>query len=184
MNDSRTPAHVLRRSGSALALALLVGSAVPAASADPVPRALPGAAVSPSNADEWTWPVAAFRLERAYVAPPHPYGSGHRGIDVRPADGQSIVSPADGIIAFAGVVADRPVVTIDHGQGLITTLEPVTCDLPPGTIIRRGDVIGSLAAGGHADAGTLHIGLRRDGEYVNPLVMLGGVPRAVLLPCC
>ena len=41
-----------------------------------------------------------------------------------------------------------------------------------------------LAAGGHAAPGLLHFGVRLDGEYINPLILLGGVPRAILLPCC
>jgi len=48
--------------------------------------------------------------------------------------------------------------------------------------VLRGEVVGLLAAGGHAAPGTLHLGARMDGEYLNPLVLLGAMPRAVLLP--
>ncbi|GAA1469571.1 murein hydrolase activator EnvC family protein [Microbacterium thalassium] len=184
MNDSRTPAHAVRRSVAALVLALLLGLLVPAAAAHPATPALPGDVVSEAIAGGWTWPVGAFRLERAYSAPAHPYGSGHRGVDVRPVGIQRVLSPADGVVAFSGLVADRPVVTIDHGAGLVTTLEPVACDLRPGAVVRRGEVLGSLATGGHAEPGTLHIGVRLHGDYLNPMALLGGVPRAVLLPCC
>ena len=50
--------------------------------------------------------------------------------------------------------------------------------------MRRGDEVGVVALGGHTAAGALHFGVRLDGEYINPLLLLGGVPRAVLLPCC
>jgi hypothetical protein len=38
--------------------------------------------------------------------------------------------------------------------------------------------------GGHSEPGTLHFGVRWEGEYINPILLLDEVPRAVLLPCC
>ncbi|MFT4230853.1 MAG: M23 family metallopeptidase [Microbacterium sp.] len=134
---------------------------------------------------QWHWPVSSpFRLDRGYVAPAHEYGAGHRGIDILPLGDSRALAPADGVVAFSGRVADRALVTIDHGEGLVTTLEPVESDLAPGTAVARGDVVGTVALGGHAAAGRMHFGVRLYGEYVNPLLLLGGVPRAVLLPCC
>jgi murein DD-endopeptidase MepM/ murein hydrolase activator NlpD len=93
-------------------------------------------------------------------------------------------APADGVVAFSGRVAGRAIVTIDHGDGLVTTLEPISSDVRAGTVVSRGEEIGTIAAGGHAAAGTLHFGVRLHGEYINPLLVLDGLPRAVLLPCC
>lgn len=87
------------------------------------------------------------------------------------------------MVVFSGVVVDRPLLTIDHGHGLVTTLEPARSSLPPGTRVRRGDVVAELATGGHAPSGSLHIGVRRDGAYINPMLLFGAAPRAVLLPC-
>ena len=132
----------------------------------------------------WSWPVHPFRLERPFVAPPHRYGPGHRGIDLRPLGDPVVRSPAAGVVAFSGQVAGRGVVTIDHGSGLVTTLEPVDSELVAGTPVPAGAPIGTIATGGHTAPGLVHFGVRIDGEYVNPLVLLGGIPRAVLLPCC
>ncbi|WP_261164145.1 murein hydrolase activator EnvC [Microbacterium sp. Marseille-Q6965] len=140
-----------------------------------------GEARIPSR-ETWRWPVSPVRIVSPYVAPPHAYGAGHRGIDLA-ADGE-VRAPASGTVAFAGVVVDRPLLTIDHGDGLVTTLEPVTTDLSPGDAVSRGDVVGRVAVGGHTPAGAVHFGVRLQGAYVNPLLLLGGVPRAVLLPCC
>lgn len=182
----------LRRVAAVAALvAALVGpaggaGAAPAArdaatAADPAP---PDVAVIVTR-EPWEWPVAApFRLARAFVAPPHAYGPGHRGIDVDPLGAATARAPAGGVIAFSGQVAGRGVVTIDHGDGLVTTLEPVVSELEPGAAVARGDDVGDVARGGHAAPGALHFGVRLLGEYVNPLLLLGGVPRAVLLPCC
>ncbi|MFT4215393.1 MAG: M23 family metallopeptidase [Microbacterium sp.] len=92
--------------------------------------------------------------------------------------------PASGVIAFAGAVAGRPVVTIDHGDALVTTLEPVATALAPGDVVAAGEEVGIVDIGGHAAAGTVHFGVRENGEYINPLLLYREVPRAVLLPCC
>lgn len=133
---------------------------------------------------QWVWPLEPFRLERAFVAPAHDYGPGHRGIDLRPVGAPEVRAPEAGIVAFSGMVAGRGVLTIDHGDGLVTTLEPITSELAAGRAVARGQTVGTIATGGHAAPGALHFGVRRHGEYINPLLLVGDVPRAVLLPCC
>lgn len=139
-------------------------------------------ASDPLAALGWVWPVERVQVVRPYEAPTHAYGPGHRGVDL--ASGEVVLSPADGHVAFAGSVAGRPVVTIDHGGGLVTTLEPVVSDLAVGAVVARAAPIGRLDGGGHTAPGVVHFGVRLNGEYVNPLRLLGGVPRAILLPCC
>lgn len=132
----------------------------------------------------WEWPARPVVVERAYTAPPTRYGAGHRGIDLRPVAGVELRAPAEGVVAFVGDVAGRGILTIDQGDGLVTTLEPVATELSVGATVGRGDIVAAVAVGGHAAPGTVHFGVRRDGEYINPMLLLGGVPRAVLLPCC
>ena len=133
----------------------------------------------------WVWPVdPPFRVTERFVAPAHDYAPGHRGIDLLPLGGAEVRAPAPGVIAFSGDVAGRGILTIDHGDGLVTTLEPVLSELSEGTGISEADVVGSVSLGGHAEPGTLHFGVRLDGRYINPMLLLGGVPRAVLVPCC
>jgi murein DD-endopeptidase MepM/ murein hydrolase activator NlpD len=131
----------------------------------------------------WAWPVAApHPIARAYLAPATPYAAGHRGIDIRAAEGAEIRAPADGVVHFAGVVVDRPVLSIDHGGSVLSSYEPVETPLHEGEVVRRGQVIGTLRAGHCASGACLHFGVRIDGDYVSPLLFLGGQPRAVLLP--
>ncbi|MFT4220044.1 MAG: M23 family metallopeptidase [Microbacterium sp.] len=138
------------------------------------------------TAEKWSWPVESpFRVDRPFIAPAHEYGPGHRGIDLLPlAGGDDVRAPASGAVAFSGQVAGRGVLTIDHGDGLVTTLEPVESELEPGAAVARGDSVGTLSVGGHALPGRVHFGVRLHGEYINPLLLFGGLPRAVLLPCC
>lgn len=137
-----------------------------------------GAAAVP----RWTWPVPPpHPVVRPFVAPDGPYGRGHRGVDLRAAAGSAVRAPDDGVVHFAGYVVDRPVLSIDHGGGLLSSFEPVDAVVARGDPVRRGQVVGTLL-GGHCASACLHLGARVHGEYVNPLLFLGEVPRAVLLP--
>lgn len=138
---------------------------------------------APDGLPQWQLPASGASVVTPFEAPAHDYAAGHRGIDIGPVDG-SVLAPADGVVAFAGTVVDRGVVTIDHGGGWVTSVEPIEPSVAVGDVVEAGDAIGSLSTGGHAAPGTLHVGVRLDGEYVNPLLLLGRVPRAILLPCC
>ncbi|MFB7250556.1 murein hydrolase activator EnvC family protein [Microbacterium sp. NPDC056234] len=134
---------------------------------------------------DWQWPVSGRRhVVEPFIAPAHAYASGHRGIDIAVDTGGEVRAPAAGVVAFVGTVVDRPLLTIDHGGGLVTTFEPVMSTLRSGEDVSAGDTIGTLSSGGHAAGGTLHVGLRVHGVYVDPMMMFGPVERAVLLPCC
>src|SRR5215207_5555362 len=98
----------------AMSLALASGSAATAgAFAANGPPVAEEAAVD-LGAEGWVWPVAPFRLARPFVAPPHEYGPGHRGIDLDLLGGTAVRAPADGVVAFSGGVAGRGILTIDH----------------------------------------------------------------------
>lgn len=144
-----------------------------------------GAEPTPPSDGDWSWPVeTGRRVIEPFRAPAHDYGPGHRGMDVAAAPGVPVRAPADGVVAFRGVVVDRPLITIDHGDGLVSTLEPAASDLAPGDVVTEGQPVGVVASGGHSVSGTLHVGVRWNDRYINPLPLFGGVPRAVLLPCC
>lgn len=182
-----------RPCGVVVLVALLLGVPVPLLGPLPAPRSSGAVArgvdgtaasvVSPAPPERnWMWPAAGPRTVVApFRAPAHAYGPGHRGIDLA-ASGE-LRAPADGLVAFAGTVVDRPLLTIDHGDGVVTTFEPVASELTAGTSVHRGDVIARMSAGGHAPPGALHLGVRWNGAYINPMLLFGGVPRAVLLPC-
>ncbi|WP_426182776.1 M23 family metallopeptidase [Microbacterium sp. TWP3-1-2b2] len=147
---------------------------------------LSGAAVVPPTPEPpWIWPVDGDRAVTApFRAPAHAYASGHRGVDIAAPVGTVVHAPADGIVAFRGVVVDRPLVTIDHGGGIVTTFEPVESTLMPGAAVTAGEEIGTVGRGGHTAADELHLGVRFDDVYINPMLMFADVPRAILLPCC
>ncbi|PHP52267.1 peptidase M23 [Actinomyces ruminis] len=102
------------------------------------------------------------------------WGSGHRGVDLALAAGSPVLAAADGTVAFAGMVAGRPVVSIDHADGIRTTYEPVEPCVKAGDVVARGQVIGTLQSGHRTDgADALHWGARTGPKtYVNPLRLL------------
>lgn len=88
-----------------------------------------------------------------------------------------------GTISFAGPLAGRGVVVIDHGDGTRTTYEPVSASVVAGEEVSAGDELGRLSLrGSHCLPATcLHWGWLRGEEYLNPLDLVG--PRRVrLLP--
>lgn len=154
----------------------------------PPGSAIADAASSPGSSEDgadWRWPLDGPRSVAApFRAPAHEFGAGHRGVDIVTAVGREIRAPADGVVAFRGTVVDRPVLTIDHGSGYVSTYEPLDSLLRTGDTVTAGDPIGIVTQGGHSAVGTLHLGVRLDGVYINPLLLFGTPARAILLPCC
>ena len=139
---------------------------------------------SAASADEpWRWPVSPpIRVVAPFRAPPTPYTAGHRGIDIAATAAAPVTAPAPGVVSFSGMVAGRPVVAIDHGDGVVSAIEPVAGLVSAGVPVAAGETIGTVSTGGHCGSGCVHFGVRVDGEYVSPYLFLGGLPRAVLLP--
>lgn len=164
--------------GVVAASVLLVASAPPAA-------AVPSAGPSPAAAvPGWVLPLAERpQVTRGFDPPSSPYGPGHRGVDLAGTPGDAVHSAGAGVVVFAGAVAGRPVVSIQHANGLRTTYEPVAPSLGAGAVVVRGAVVGTLLPGhaGCPAAACLHWGLRRGEVYLDPWLLLRP-PRIRLLP--
>jgi murein DD-endopeptidase MepM/ murein hydrolase activator NlpD len=121
---------------------------------------------------------------RPFEAPTDPYGPGHRGVDLGGTPGQPVHAAAAGAVVFAGQVAGRGVISVDHAGGLRTTYEPVTPAVTAGQQVAAGDVLGQLMPGHPgctAAPACLHWGVRRGVEYLDPLGLFGS-GRVRLLP--
>src|SRR5215207_11467547 len=109
--ESRRTTVALRGAMLSLLLALTLGvGTLPAASAlgtDGAGRSSASESAGDLASRGWVWPAAPFRLARPFVAPPHEYGPGHRGIDIDLLGGTAVRAPADGVVAFSGGVAGR-----------------------------------------------------------------------------
>ncbi len=165
----------MRRAAVLAVLVVLTGVLMPpGAVADPVP---------PPASALWAPPLPEVAVTRPFDALPHRYAAGHRGADLAGAPGMPVHSAGDGVVVFAGMVAGRPVVSVDHTGGLRTTYEPVQPTVSAGQAVARGSPLGTLVAG-HAGcplAACLHWGLRRGEHHLDPLALLAP-PRIRLLP--
>ncbi|MEV6275866.1 M23 family metallopeptidase [Nocardia sp. NPDC051832] len=143
-----------------------------------------GLAESPAAgapAGEFSWPLRPRpTVERRFEKPARNWLPGHRGVDLAGTPGQPVLAAGDGIVVFAGEVAGKPVVSIDHPGGLRTTYEPVEAATAVGRRVTRGSPIGTLRSGheGCPAPACLHWGARRESsshsarEYVDPLALL------------
>ena len=153
-------------------LAALLGvnqsTASGATMAAPAPRAIAPAA-------RFGWPLARpHPVLRPFQPPSTPYGPGPRGVDLGGYLGEPIMAADRGLIVYAGPLADRSLVSVEHPGGLRTTYEPVQPSVRVGDYVQRGQVIGTLMAGHPGCPATapmvcLHWGAHRQRTYLDPL---------------
>ena len=125
-------------------------------------------------------------VARPFEEPAHAYGPGHRGVDLAGEAGSPVLAAGPGVVLFAGALAGRNLVSIEHPGGLRTTYEPVTPTVTVGQQVTLAQPIGTLAPG-HPECSAqppqtcLHWGARRRLHYLDPLQLLGAT-RVRLLP--
>ncbi|WP_049822334.1 murein hydrolase activator EnvC family protein [Arthrobacter sp. H41] len=144
---------------------------------------------SGSFAAPWSWPLAPEpSVLRHFQPPPERWNAGHRGVDLSAAQSAGagtaapVHSPADGVVSFAGTVVNRPVLSIDHGDGLVSSFEPVATTLRKGDRVAAGDAVGTIEGPAHCPVLCVHWGVRLHGEYVDPLDYVSDRRPSVLLP--
>ncbi|HZL81134.1 MAG TPA: M23 family metallopeptidase, partial [Demequina sp.] len=128
-------------------------------------------------------PVEPFSVSQLASLPAQNWLPGHRRIDLATSVGRIVNSPAAGEVIYAGIVVNRPVVSVRHTGGFVSSLEPVDATVRVGDLVDVGGALGtvSVATGHCAPATCVHWGLRRDGRYVNPLDYLLGYGQVRLL---
>jgi murein DD-endopeptidase MepM/ murein hydrolase activator NlpD len=162
------------------------GSSLPSAG-----RALLGAGTGPArdlvaSRVPLLRPPVAGPLVRGFEEPAGPFGAGHRGVDFGGVPGEPVRAPASGRVTFAGPVVGTTWVTIEVAPAVRVTLGPLrSLDVSVGQAATSGDRLGTLASG-HASTdpsvAALHLGLRVDRVYVDPLPWLAGLASPRLAP--
>lgn len=121
-------------------------------------------------------------VTRAFDAPRPDWQRGHRGVDLAGAPGQPVYAAGPGTVVFAGLLAGRAVVSVEHPGGLRTSYEPVTPAVRPGQRVDASTPLGRLIAGhpGCPTTACLHWGAMwgpaRHADYVDPLGLLDTTP--------
>lgn len=173
MPVSKPPPSPTRR--RSLTLRLVAAAVVAACSAlslpayaDPGPRGV--------------WPLTPTpELVARFDPPASEWGSGHRGVDLLGTPGRSVRAALAGRVSFAGRIAGRGIVVVDHGDTR-TTYEPVHALRRVGAEVRAGDRVGVLETfGSHCfPRSCLHWGWLRGARYLDPLLLVGAGPVRLL----
>lgn len=169
--------------GRALARLVIVVLSLVSVLPGPAPAlGAPGPSHALGRVPVGVWPlVPEPEVVRGFEPPSSPWGAGHRGVDLLGQVGQGVRAALPGRISFAGVLAGRGVVVVDHGATR-TTYEPVTASVAVGTPVDAGERIGALQlAGSHCfPRACLHWGWIEGTTYLDPLRLVGAGPVRLL----
>ena len=128
------------------------------------------------------WPLAPEpEVVAGFDPPDSPYAAGHRGVDLAGSPGQAVRTALPGTVSFAGSLAGRGVVVVDHGATR-TTYEPVAAGVSVGDVVAAGATIGRLEVPrSHCfPRACLHWGWIEGDVYLDPLRLVGGGPIRLL----
>ncbi|WP_129668674.1 M23 family metallopeptidase [Phytoactinopolyspora endophytica] len=146
------------------------------------------ALIAARGPEQWEIPVGApggpADIAQGFDPPDQPWQAGHRGVDLRAPGGSEVRAAGSGEVTYAGLLAGRGVVVVQHGD-VRTTYEPVDPVVTVGSTVSAGEQIGVVAEiGSHcAPDSCLHWGAIDGDTYVDPLTLVDTVTREIrLLP--
>jgi murein DD-endopeptidase MepM/ murein hydrolase activator NlpD len=94
----------------------------------------------------------------------------HNGVDYRCTIGQPIGAIADGVINFAGMAGHSGLlVAVDHTDGMQSLYAHLSAtDMQAGKQVSAGAVIGKCGNSGRSTAPHLHLGIKQNGQFIDP----------------
>ena len=94
----------------------------------------------------------------------------HKGLDIATRSGTPIISPADGLVVFAGREGGfGNMIVVDHGYGITTRFGHCSSlDAKLGQKVKRGDVIARVGNTGRSTGPHVHYEVAVNGVSVNP----------------
>ena len=98
----------------------------------------------------------------------------HEGIDFRADAGEPVFVAADGVVVTASYHPEfGNMIDVDHGEGLLSRYAHLSrMDVPPGSIVKRGALIGAVGSTGRSTGAHLHFEVRMFGVAQNPALFL------------
>ncbi len=128
---------------------------------------------SPARAEPlWLEPPVPGRALDLFDDAATRYSAGHRGVDLAASPGEEVHASAAGTVFFAGMVAGRPTLSVDHGGAVRTTYTPAVAQVSAGERVTQGQVIGSVGVDDHCRSACLHWGLTDGVDHFDPLAQL------------
>jgi len=134
----------------------------------------------------WLSPVTGH-LEAEFRQPSSDWSAGHRGVDYATAVDQDVVATHSGKVVFSGMVVDRGLVTIEHENGLKSSVEPICPTVKVGDLVATGQTIGSACEFPQYTSHCgrtfcVHFAIRNQFGYLSPLLLIGGLSPSRLKP--
>jgi murein DD-endopeptidase MepM/ murein hydrolase activator NlpD len=131
-------------------------------------------------------PRITSRFSRSRMHPVLKYARAHNGVDYGAPSGAPVVSVSNGSVSFAGWTnGGGRTVRVRHTSGYESEymhLSAIASGITPGTRVGQGELLGLVGKTGLASGPHLHYGLRRNGQYVNPITEHQNLPPGEPVP--
>ena len=99
----------------------------------------------------------------------------HQGIDIGASTGTSVIAAAAGEVVISTYsYSAGNYIMINHGSGIFTIYMHLSKRIASvGQEVSQGQLIGEVGSTGYSTGPHLHFGIRKNGNYVNPLTFVG-----------
>lgn len=128
------------------------------------------------NNGKYLWPLTSHQYISSYFSyRDNPFGGGntefHNGIDIPAPIGTPIMAVSGGQVAWSYRSASAGNwIGIDHGNGTYSVYMHMSArHVKEGDYVAAGDIIGLVGSTGRSTAPHLHLSIRLNGSYVDPL---------------
>lgn len=131
-------------------------------------------------------PRITSRFSRSRMHPVLKYARAHNGVDYGAPTGAPVVAVSSGVVTLAGWTnGGGKTVRIKHSSGYESEymhLSVIAPGIHVGARVGQSEFIGNVGQTGLASGPHLHYGLRRDGQYVNPITEHQNLPPGEPVP--
>ncbi|NLK01620.1 MAG: peptidoglycan DD-metalloendopeptidase family protein [Clostridiaceae bacterium] len=129
------------------------------------------------NKSGWTWPVPSSRNitsrygYRTYYLKGKKMSGFHYGLDIAAPTGTKIVAIKGGVVlACSRNKISGKYVSVDHGDGYVSSYRHLSrYAVKPGQSVSAGQVVGYMGSTGRSTGPHLHLDIKVNGKFVNPL---------------
>lgn len=123
---------------------------------------------------DYQWPSGhEVEVLRPFAPGAANWNAGHRGVDLAMNAGDLVYAAGAGTVIYSGALNDRSLVSIQHGDGIRTTYEPVVPMVAQGQEVAAGELIATVDGTHCNPRSCLHWGAKSGSKsYINPLSLL------------